>query len=70
MSNITAITEIIAKAARFRKYGQECADEFLAEAVEYGVDYDTANFLMRCARFRGIGDDFEDVVAVHLELGV
>lgn len=66
MSNITTIAKTISQATYMSKHGQDCADQYLAQVAEYGVDYATAYDLQRAAAHCDSLAEFEAVVAARL----
>lgn len=66
-SNIATIAKIIHQAAYMSEYCRHCSDRHLNQAVEHGVDYDTAYDLMRNDTFCDSLEEFEIVVAARLD---
>lgn len=66
MSNLTTIAKTISQATYMSKHGQECADQYLEQVAEYGVDYATAYDLMRAAAHCNSLAEFEAVVSARL----
>lgn len=66
MSNLTTIAKTISQATYMSKHGQDCADQYLNQVAEYGVEYATAYNLMRAAAHCNSLDEFKTVVAARL----
>lgn len=66
MSNLTTIAKTISQAAYMSKHGQDCADQYLDQVAEYGVDYWTAYDLMRAAAHCDSLAEFETVVTARI----
>ena len=63
---LNQIVSLTSQAEYMSKYGQECADQYLNKAAEFGVDYWTAYDLMHASAHCESREEFTAVVVKAL----